>query len=149
MHGTVASRCLGDPKSGKPRGIMIPDKECWQQLDLLLQPLRWNKSPRHIVASSTLKKVPVTRVSYNCVHSPFHSIFHSTVPFHIPVQRLETPQNDGTSDLSKKPLGSTILQVSSKHKQSGCRLSSPPHRHSEMHNVLKAHIYVQFSWEQD
>ena len=34
---------------------MIPDKEYWQQLDLLLQPLRWNKSPRHIVASSTLK----------------------------------------------------------------------------------------------
>ena len=35
--------------------------------------------------------MPVTRVSHNCVHLPFHSIFHSTVPFHIPVQRLEIP----------------------------------------------------------
>ena len=33
--------------------------------------------------------MPVTRVSYNCVNSLFHSIFHSTVPFYIPVQRLQ------------------------------------------------------------
>ena len=45
----------GTPSSD--RDIMIPDKEeCWQHaLDLLIQPLRWDKSPRHIVASSTLK----------------------------------------------------------------------------------------------
>ena len=35
--------------------------------------------------------MPVTRVSCNFVRSLFHSIFHSIVPFHIPVQRLETP----------------------------------------------------------
>ena len=32
---------------------------------------------------------PVTRVSYDRVHSPFHSIFHSTISFYIPVQGLE------------------------------------------------------------
>ena len=33
----------------------------------------------------------VTQVSCNNVHSPFLSIFHFTIPFHIPVQQLESP----------------------------------------------------------
>ena len=117
-------------------------------LDLLLQPLQWNKSCRHIVGSSTLKKtlwdimrhyetwdaMTLYETSWNIVrhheaqrhhetlweikrhyetswdtvrqyetlwvtmrHSDtwvsyiHHSIYHSTVPFHIPVQWLETP----------------------------------------------------------
>ena len=51
MHGTVAG-LRGTHSSDCD--IMIPDKEeCWQHaLDLLIQPPR---SPRHILASSTLK----------------------------------------------------------------------------------------------
>ena len=37
--------------------------------------------------------MPVTRLSCNFVCSLFDSIFHSIIPFHIPVQRLETPTN--------------------------------------------------------
>ena len=32
---------------------------------------------------------PVTRVSYNCVYSLLHSIFHPIVPFHILVKQLD------------------------------------------------------------
>ena len=41
-----------------------------------------------VVASSTLKN-RASYMSCNYVHSLFHFIFHSTVPFHIPFQRLE------------------------------------------------------------
>ena len=60
---------------------MIPDKEeIWQHaLDSLIQPLWWDKSPRHIVAiAQPWRTAPVTRVSCNYVHSPFHSIIYSS-----------------------------------------------------------------------
>ena len=74
---TVAATPFSD------RDIMIPDKKrMMATLDFLLQPLRWNKNPGNIVASSTSKNSSNT----SCVQPPFHSIFHSIVPFHIPVQ---------------------------------------------------------------
>ena len=58
IDGSYAWYCswsLGTPSFD--RDIMMPDKEeCWRHaLDLLIQPLWWDKTPRHIVASSTLK----------------------------------------------------------------------------------------------
>ena len=57
-RGSYAWYCSWSP--GTPSSdcdIMIPDKEeRWQYaLDLFIQPLRWDKSPRHVLASSTLK----------------------------------------------------------------------------------------------
>ena len=97
-RGSYAWYCSWSP--GTPSSdcdIMIPDKEecCQHALDLLIQPLRWDKSHRHILANSTLKEqrqlheLAVTMNSHCSI--PF-SIppFHSTVPFH----RLETPLSE-------------------------------------------------------
>ena len=57
-HGSYAWYCSWSPETpSSDHDITIPDKEeCWQHaLDLLMQPLPWDKSPRHIIASSTLK----------------------------------------------------------------------------------------------
>ena len=48
--------------------------------------------------------MPVTRVRYNCVLLLFHSIFHSTVPFHILVQQWPTCII-GSRDYCHAPLG--------------------------------------------
>ena len=60
------------------------------KLDLLMQPLWWEKSPRDIVGSSTHIEQCQLHELANCVDSSFHFIFHSTVPFNIPVHQLET-----------------------------------------------------------
>ena len=57
-RGSYAWYCSWSPGThSSDCDVMIPDKEeCWQHaLDLLIQPLRWDKSRRHILASSTLK----------------------------------------------------------------------------------------------
>ena len=93
MHGTVAS--LWDPKLGRSPIFWLWHHDMKQgrmlaTLDLLIEPLRWYKSPRHMVASSTLKNSASYMKLMKLCNSPFHSIFHSTLTFHIPVQWLET-----------------------------------------------------------
>ena len=58
-------------------------------LGLLLQPLWWDKSPRHIVASSTLKNIHELAIFVYIHDSILFSI--PMFQFHIAVQRLETP----------------------------------------------------------
>ena len=79
-------------------------------LDLFIQSLRWDKSPRHIVASSTLKN----SASYmNCVHSLLHSIFHSIVPFHTPVKCLAKSLMSNRINLKKGKFQVSNLYVTS------------------------------------
>ena len=57
-------------------------------LDLLIQPLRWGKSPRHILASTTFEQ----QCQLHELATPHRSIpFHPTVLPYIPAQWLETP----------------------------------------------------------
>ena len=78
MHGTVAS--LWDPEfwlwhhDTRQRTMLAA-------LDLLIQPLWWDKSPRYIIATSTLKNSTKQHVTM---------YIHRSIPY-IQVQRLETP----------------------------------------------------------
>ena len=46
---------------------------------------------RSLKLFNELPMVNFSYLSYNCEGPPFHSIFHSTVLVHIPVQQLEMP----------------------------------------------------------
>ena len=82
-HNLSSNLAFSDPKFWPSHHDTRKEKVA--TLGLLIQPLQWGKSPRHIVARTT---VPVTRVSYT-----HHSIPFSTAFFHphIPLQRLEIP----------------------------------------------------------
>ena len=60
-------------------------------LEFLLQPLRWNKSPEHIiVASSTSKNSSKPWHKLCTITVPFHFLFHRSIPHSSPVIIVDT-----------------------------------------------------------
>ena len=73
--------------------VLVPclDIEAWRWAmpNLLIKLLRWDKSPRDTVQPRLSSISYMSQLQLWCVHC--YSILHSIVPFHILVQRLETP----------------------------------------------------------